>query len=109
MNTFASIPVQGPPVKVVQPNLPDNLLQADLSIINENNQTLYELITQVQNQEQKFAVSVQTPEQGAAHLGQMVTTIATQAPDQIGTQAILVHDPQTLQSLPTDFQQINYY
>ena len=109
MNTFAAIPVQGPPIKVVQPNLPDNILQADLSIINENNQTLYEFITQVQSQEQKFAVSVHTPEQGAAHLGQTGTTIATQVPDHLGTQAILVQDPQTLQSLPTDFQQINYY
>ena len=138
MEGFSYVPVQMAPVK-----LPDSsVLEADFSVISENQQTLYEMITQAQHQSQKLAVSMHTPEQGT-HLGQLVTTIAAQMPNQIGAQAmqtqkvgfsmqspeqgthagqvvttiapqepqqtILVQDPQTMHSLPTDYQQISYY
>ena len=80
-----------PPVKLVQQKLPDsshgNILEADLSVISENQQTLYELITQAQPQVQKLAVSMHTPEQ-ATQLGQLVTTIAAQVPNQGDTHAM---------------------
>ena len=84
MEGFSYVPVQMPPVK-----LPDNsVLEADFSVISENQQTLYEMITQAQlYQTQKLAVSMHTPEQGT-HLGQLVTTIAAQMPNQIGEQTM---------------------
>ena len=92
MEGFSFVPVhQMPPVKLVQQKLPGsnhgNILEADLSVISENQQTLYELITQAQPQVQKLAVSMHTPEQ-ATQLGQLVTTSAAQVPNQAGTQAV---------------------
>ena len=117
MNAFAHVSGEGPPIKIVQSSLPDSssILHGELNVpgLNENNQMLYELITQGSPQQQKLAVSMHTPEQGAAataaQVAQMVmtTTMTPQVSDQnVGTQAILVQDAQALQGLPADLHQI---